>query len=48
MDKELPLLFKLFPDYNLAITSKKIDNEKHDNLTEISKISNDKPLTNLT
>ena len=48
MDKELPLLFKLFPDYYLTITSKKIDNEKQNNLTEFSKFLKEKPLTNLT
>lgn len=48
MNKELPLLFKLFPDYNLTITSKKIENETHNNLTKFSKISNRKSLTNLT
>jgi hypothetical protein len=48
MYKELPLLVKLFPDYNLTITSKKIDNEKHNNLTEFSKNSNEKPLTKPT
>ena len=45
MYKELPLLVKLFPDYNLTITSKKIDNEKHNNLTEFLLNSNEKPLT---
>jgi hypothetical protein len=48
MYKELPLLVKLFPDYNLTITSKKIDNEKHNNLTEFLLNSNEKPLTKLT
>ena len=48
LEKELPLLSKLFPAYDINMISNKINNEKPINLTKISKIPNDKSLTNLT
>ena len=42
LEEELPLLSKLFSDYDSTIISNKINNETHNNLTEFSKISNRK------
>ncbi len=48
LEKELPLLLKLFPDSDLAIISSKINNEGQKNLTKFSKVNHEKSLIDLT
>ena len=48
LEKEWPLLSKLFLDNELTTTGNRLDDMKSQNLTKYSKISNEKTLNNLT
>jgi len=48
LEKELPLLSKLFPTYDLTAINSKLNNEKQINLTKYSKIPYKTSLDNLT